>query len=392
MPKSGSWTLRWCFVSPGYRSTQVLAGDSRSSGGAEAQIAHLAAALAGLGHEVSLIYGDGQTQSLSKIAGVSCIAAAPAWRLPASLPAFWRAMDTLRPDVLYARLPTDFIWLMGLFARSRRDTRFIYALANDVHCTAWTAYDHKKWFHAPLFSLGMRSTDVIAVQHHQQSAMLNPRLRERSAHVPNLVRSVSEHPRVYDTATIDAIWIAKIRTSKQLHLFLDLAEALPRLRFAVVGGFDPTVSSTVKVALEERIRRLKNLTFYGPKRDNEVMALLSKANALVNTSSVEGFPNTMLEAWSIGVPVVSLSVDPGGVIEQKGIGFVSRTMTQLVHDVDTIVRTKSLNQRCGELALSYVRRQHSLEAVCRALERALPGVQLGRCRTWNVATPSLDRS
>ncbi|TIM32849.1 MAG: hypothetical protein E5Y61_18010 [Mesorhizobium sp.] len=66
------------------------------------------------------------------------------------------------------------------------------------------------------------------------------------------------------------------------------------------------------------------------------------------------------------------------MIEQQGIGVVSRTVTQLAHDVDRIVRTKSLNQRCGELALSYVRRQHSLEAVCQALERALPGVQLGR--------------
>nr|WP_254020564.1 glycosyltransferase family 4 protein [Mesorhizobium escarrei] len=287
-------------------------------------------------------------------------------------------MDTLRPEVLYARLPTDFLWLMGLFARSRRDTRFIYALASDLHCTPWTAYDHKKWFHAPLFSLGMRSTDVIAVQHHQQSATLNPHLRERSAHVPNLVRSVCEHPRAYDTTTIDAIWIGKIRSIKQLHLFLDLAEAMPSLRFAVVGGFDPTESSMLQEALVQRIRKLKNLTFYGPKPDDEVISLLSKAKALVNTSRAEGFPNTMLEAWSVGVPVVSLSVDPGEVIEQQGIGFVSRTVTQLVQDVDRIVRTKSLNQRCGELALSYVRRQHSLEAVCQALERALPGVQLGR--------------
>lgn len=369
--------MRWCFVSPGYRSTQVLAGDSRSSGGAEAQIAHLAAALAGLGHEVGLLYGSGQTQSINKISGVTCIEAAPAWRFPRSLPAFWRAMDMLRPDVLYARLPTDFLWLMGLFARCRGDTRFVYALANDLHCTPWTAYDHKKWFHAPLFSLGLRSTDLIAVQHVQQLAILNPRLRKRTAHVPNLVRSVCESPRVYDATTIDAIWIAKIRNSKQLHLYLDLAAALPRLRFALVGGFDPTVSGTLQAGLEQRISKLENLTFYGPQRDDKVMALLAECKILVNTSCAEGFPNTMLEAWSVGVPVVSLSVDPGGVIEQEGMGFVSRTMTQLVHDVDALARTKSLNQRCGKVALSYVRRRHSLEAVCQALEEALPGIRVG---------------
>jgi glycosyltransferase involved in cell wall biosynthesis len=286
-------------------------------------------------------------------------------------------MDMLHPDVLYARLPTDFLWIMGLFAGCRRDTRFIYAMAHDLHCTPWTAYDHKKWLHAPLFSLALRSADVVAVQHRQQVAFLNPRLRARSAHVPNLVRSVCERPRVYDTTTIDAIWIAKIRHSKNLHLFLDLAEALPCLRFAVVGGFDPTISSTLQAALEQRMCNLENLTFYGPQRDETLMAMLSESKILVNTSCDEGFPNTMLEAWSVGVPVVSLSVDPGGVIEEEGMGFVSRTMTRLVHDVDALALTKSLNQRYGELALSYVRRQHSLEAVCRALERALPELWLG---------------
>lgn len=379
--------MRWCFVSPGYRSAQVLAGDSRSSGGAEAQIAYLAAALAGLGHEVALLYGNGQTQSFSKISGVTCIEAAPAWRSPGSLPAFWRAMDMLRPNVLYARLPMDFLWLMGLFARRRLDTCFIYALAHDLHCTPWTAYGHKKWFHAPLFSLGLRSTDLIAVQHAQQVALLNPRLRERSVHVPNLVRSVCELPRAYDTTTIDAIWIAKIRNSKQLHLYLDLASALPSLRFALIGGFDPTVSSTRQAALEQRMSKLENLTFYGPQRDDKVMALLAESKVLVNTSRAEGFPNTMLEAWSVGVPVVSLSVDPGGVIEQEGLGFVSRTVPQLVHDVDALARTKALNQRCGEVALSYVRRRHSLEAVCRALDEALPGVRMGVAPT----IPSMDR-
>lgn len=369
--------MRWCFVSPGYRSTQVLAGDTRSSGGAEAQIAHLATALVGLGHEVGLIYGDGQSGSLIKISGVTCIEAAPAWRSPASLPAFWRAMDMLRPDVLYARLPTDFLCLMGLFAKCHRDTRFMYALAHDLHCSPWTAYDHKKWLHAPLFSLALRSADVIAVQHCQQSASLNPHLRERAAHVPNLVRSVREYPRVYDTTTIDAIWIAKIRTSKQLHLFVDLAEALPRLRFAVVGGFDPTVGSTIQAALEQRMSSLENLIFYGPQRDDKVLSLLSESKILVNTSCDEGFPNTMLEAWSVGVPVVSLSVDPGGVIEQEGMGFVSGTVTQLVHDVDALARTKALNQKYGEVALSYVRRQHNLKAVCQALEGALPGLRSG---------------
>ena len=93
---------------------------------------------------------------------------------------------------------------------------------------------------------------------------------------------------------------------------------------------------------------------------------------LVNTSSFEGFPNTMLEAWSVGIPVVCiLSVDPGGVIEREHLGLVSRTAAQLREDVSTLSRHEPLNQRLGDNGLAYVQRRHSLEAVFEALTRAL---------------------
>jgi len=70
--------VRCCFFSPGYRSLRVLEGDTTTAGGAEAQVAYLAAAFAQLGHEVGLIYGDGAGSGHHLItAGVTCVDAAP---------------------------------------------------------------------------------------------------------------------------------------------------------------------------------------------------------------------------------------------------------------------------------------------------------------------------
>ncbi len=369
--------MRWCYFSPGDRSLHVLNGDTRTTGGAEAQVAYTATAMAQLGHEVALVYGDGRGRGHRQVvAGVICIDAAPSWRYPASLATFWKALSFSSPDVLYALLPSDFLWMMGLFARRRPGARFMYHLSNDVHCTPWTAYDYKKWFHAPMYALGLQCADVINVQHDHQRALVSPRLRSRLAHVPNLVRLISNGPRDYDATTIDASFIAMIRPEKQLEVFLDLAEALPDLRFAVAGRFDSTLSAGQRTSLEQRLMGLRNVAFLGPRSAGEVITLLTKSKVSVNTSSFEGFPNVMLEAWGVGVPVVSLSVDPGGVIERERLGLVSRTEAGLCGDVAALTKIRSLNMQFGGNGLAYVRRQHSLEAMCEALMHALPGAQM----------------
>ena len=367
--------MHCCFFSPGNQSLRALAGESQIWGGAEAQVAHLAMAFAQLGHKVTLVYGDGERRTPPQlVGGVTCVDAAPTWRRPASLAAFWRALNFLCPDLIYARLPSDFLWMLGLFTRTRKGSRFVYALAHDLHCTPWNAYDYKPWFHAPMYGLGLRTANVITIQHENQLALLSPRLRSRVARVPNVVRSISVSPRPYGDTTFDAIWVGQIRKEKQPDRFLELAAGLPDLCFAVAGEI--AVGGELQTSLEARLLALKNLTYFGPQNHNRVMALIERSRVLVNTSAAEGFPNTMLEAWSVGVPVVSLSVDPGGIIERERLGLLSRTGAGLKHDVATLARTESLNLQFGSRGLAYVRRVHGLEAACEALTRALPGAAL----------------
>ncbi len=368
--------MRWCFFSPGPRSIQVLDGDTWASGGAEAQIAYIAAALARAGHSVSLIHGNGRGVAVPVIrSGVVCLEAAPSWRQPRSLNRFWLAMQSLSPDILYARLPSDFLWLMGLFAKLDPDRRFIYALAHDDHCNPRTSYDHKRWLHVPLYAAGLRTADVIAVQHDGQVDLLPQHLRaSRIVPLPNLVRHFNTSPRSFLRTTYDAAWIAMVRPEKQLELFLDLARRLPDHRFAVAGSYDTALSDRCRAELETTIAGLPNVDYKGPLRSDGVLALLNASRMVVNTSSGEGFPNTMLEAWSVGIPVVSLSVDPGGVIEREGLGRIGGTVDGLVGHVHELARDASLNLTIGARALAFVRSRHNFDAVCAALEKLTPDV------------------
>ncbi|MCB2141254.1 hypothetical protein KQH27_00940, partial [bacterium] len=53
----------------------------------------------------------------------------------------------------------------------------------------------------------------------------------------------------------------------------------------------------------------------------EVESILDSALVLLNTSELEGFPNTFLQAWRRGLPVISF-FDPGGVVLKNRLGFI----------------------------------------------------------------------
>jgi glycosyltransferase involved in cell wall biosynthesis len=375
-----------CFISPGHISVALLNGETDKFGGAEGQVAYLAAAFAKLGHQVELIYGDGTGKLTQRvIGGVKCIDAHPAWKRPGSLIAFWTALQKSHVHLIYARLPDDFLWLAGLFSKLHRESLFMYGLANDKECNPWQTYRYKRWFHNSLYALGLQSADAVAVQHQAQVQLVKPYTKGRIVLTPNLVRSVARQVRSYDATSIDAIWIAQIRPEKQLHLFLDVAGALPHLRFAVAGEFEASFDPQQRRDLEYRMRELANVSFLGVQRFEAVIQLLIRSKVLVNTSNWEGFPNTMLEAWSVGLPVVSLNIDPGGVIERENIGLISRSISKMVGDVERVAQTRSLNCEMGERGLAYVRRAHSFDAVCRAFEQVLPGLSVPGTMTLTEA-------
>lgn len=368
--------MKLCFIAPGHITVEVLNDDTRKSGGAESQLAYIAAAFARLGHQVDLIYGDGSAISAPcVITGVKCIDAFPDWKRPGSLLTFWRAHKKSAPDIIYANLPDDFLWISGLYSKLHPEVRFVFAIPSDKICNPWQTYTYNKWLHNPLYALGLRTADAVTVQHEAQAQLVRPYVKGELVFVPNLLRSVARTARKYEETDIDAIWIAEIRPVKQLHVFLDVVEELPDLQFAVVGWFAPSVDRKSRGSLEHRMETLKNLSFWGPQRHEDVMRFLARSKILVNTSKWEGFPNTLLEAWSVGVPVVSLTVDPGGVIQRETIGLVSGTVTKMRRDIEVLVQTRSLNCEMGERGLAYVRRAHSLEAMCQAFERVVPGFQ-----------------
>ena len=94
---------------------------------------------------------------------------------------------------------------------------------------------------------------------------------------------------------------------------------------------------------------------------------------LLSTSEGEGFPNTFLQAWSSGTPVVSLMIDPDSVIERAGLGVVSGNIETIGKDLCALMESHHQREEIGLRARKHIVENHSEAVVVRAWAQGVHG-------------------
>lgn len=115
----------------------------------------------------------------------------------------------------------------------------------------------------------------------------------------------------------DAVWVANLRKLKRAEWVLNVANRTPDYNFVIAGG------RTGEILYYEEMKnlsdQLSNVVFLGGRSFSYANELVRKSRILLCTSTYEGFPNTFLQAWSAGIPVIS-TVDPSDVIKKNHLG------------------------------------------------------------------------
>jgi len=167
-----------------------------------------------------------------------------------------------------------------------------------------------------------------------------------------------------------------LRQPKRPDLLIEIARRTPAVRYLVCGGptlfFSPAERSE---RLVEAMRAQPNIEFLGRVAPERAQHIIANAAVLLSTSDAEGFPNTFLEAWSSGTPVVSLTIDPDGIIEQHRLGTVAGTVDRAAEDIIGLVRSPRRRDDIAARGYRYVAVAHSEAAVAEIVERAVAGTR-----------------
>lgn len=150
---------------------------------------------------------------------------------------------------------------------------------------------------------------------------------------------------------------------KRPEWFIEIAEACPTVQFDLVGpGFSvEDYGNSFSHDVFKRAENTRNLTVHGALARDEVFLLYQKADLLCCTSKYEGFPNTFLEAWSQGVPVVS-SFDPDRLIVERRLGEFAINVEDMVNAIQGILGDNDLYAEYSDNCRNYFDECHMVDA------------------------------
>lgn len=335
------------------------------AGGAERQMTLLARALAERGHRVAhVIYPPRDPVTLAyPLTLVHRAPYAGGRRFGSVLEAraTWRALRDANADVVVVRTASPLVGVAAAFSKLHRRA-FVFSSSNISDFTLEKMASPRNRF---LYGLGVRFADAVVVQSKDQVALARKRF-------PSL-RRVVQIPSFAEPATTAAaeerprreafLWYGRCVAQKEPMRYVALARALPEARFLMIPVPEGRSSGELD-EVQAAARELPNLELLDPMPHDRLSALISSAVAVVNTSVLEGMPNTFLEAWARGVPVLTLRFDPDDVVARHALGISAQgSWDRFVDGARQLWEGRADGEEWAERVRAYVEDAHSLDAV-----------------------------
>jgi glycosyltransferase involved in cell wall biosynthesis len=357
--------MKVCFFSPtayGYFNPD---GD-KWAGGAETQQVLLARHMVSKGIEVSFIVGDYGQADVEIHEGITVIKSFTPFkgnrklRFLSDMSRIRRAMEIADADVYNQRSTSFYTGQLAWFA-SRLGKAFTFSIGSDYNCYR-DCLGRLSWPMTSLYSYGIKKADAVISQTEKQRVLLETNFGRTTTVIRNGIPIDADtqprKPRPESDGRPEFLWVSSIRRIKRPELVLELARQVPEADFTIIGGLSVEESYSSNIA--EEASKIDNIRFTGFVHPNEIDEYYSRAYIYINTSSLEGFPNTYLHSWRNGLPVFTIDIDPDSLITENEIGFAAGSFDRLLSEVRAIVKDPGRRDAMSARALEYVRNNHDI--------------------------------
>ncbi len=250
----------------------------------------------------------------------------------------YKALDEFRPDVIYQRVRCSHTGIVARYALAK-GIPMIWHAAHDRDCAGRrSTLKRLSRPHETIEELsgeyGIRNASCRIAQTRTQARLLEENYGLSSREVIYNFHPAPE--RLPDKALkTRVLWIANLKPAKRPELMLDIAEELKSsgdIEIRMMGA--PWQNTVRQQHFLKRVETLSNVQYLGTVPQEQVNEELGRAHILVNTSTAEGFSNTFIQAWMRRVVVLTMGVNPDGLLDA---GVLGRALTS-VDDVAKAIR------------------------------------------------------
>jgi len=355
----------------------------RYTGGAELQCWMLAKEFARRGWDVHYVSENNRPDAPSDLDGVRLhyLPELPHWR-DGNAKQLAEVFAKVKPDVVYNRVFNLYTHHAVTLAPPNATTVWASAFVLDGSITGtlselWATKSLKQFavlVHRTLYirrkarSAALKA-DIQLAQSNEQIEILKSR-----GFSPVLLRNSFEFPvgmqvqRHEDKPLV--LWVGSVKQRKRPEHFFELARRCQDLdcEFVMAGELQDEQS---KAPLEAAQRDLKNFRYAGFIPSDIVGKLYERAHVFVSTSQSEGFPNTFIQAWQRGVPVLSLDIDPDGLLTRERMGVLAHDMNEMEVQLRRLLSDANLRKIMGRAAHDVAKREFDLTSNVNRLEEIL---------------------
>ena len=236
----------------------------------------------------------------------------------------WRALKSSNADIYYVRCASYLPGIVAYFSKVKKK-KMVYAGAHDTDFIP-SKFLLEKSQEKILYKYGLQNADVIITQSITQKLNTWKYFNRESEVIRNYYPYSPKRTSHHKSELI--LWVSTLRPWKRPLHFLDLASSFPSEKFVMIGGRPNLGGFELYNEVEQKAKKIPNLEFLGFQPLHITERYFDNCKVFINTSVYEGFPNTFLQAWSRGIPVIS-QVDPDDVIKTHNLGYAIQSANQL---------------------------------------------------------------
>lgn len=262
---------------------------------------------------------------------------------------YFKKVDVIRAYHLFGIVP-------AVISKLAFGKKFIFNYAYDYRAFARVSNRYFQLILLACLMLLSRFSSKIFIANKNQ---LNKFSKTQAVYLPNGVDTSFFKHKKNSLSSVIILSVGRLEKQKN---FESLIRAMKDLKAKLyIVGQGELRKKLLHLAKKNKV----SVKIIGPIPHNQMPKYYHKADMFVSSSLIEGHPKALLEAMSVGLPIVATSVEGNReLIEDEINGLLCETSTKSIHDaINRLIKDKKKAAMLGQKARLTVEREYNLDTL-----------------------------